>query len=154
MSMNLTYDWNGHTDMPVTASEKSDFEVAGIVRMLMRNDLQHEHICVMARDRIMGLSKANAALTARVAELEKALAARQWQPMDTAPKDGRHCILSVPEGAFYYSVQGAYHDGQWNAVHRDNVEPVAWMPNVLLPAELAPWKRDHSAALNKEPSNG
>ncbi|TCU34089.1 hypothetical protein [Rhizobium azibense] len=56
-----------------------------------------------------------------------------WQSMDTAPKDGKHCILAVKEGAFIYSVQGAFQNGQWNAVHRGDVKPLCWMPNVLLP---------------------
>jgi hypothetical protein len=59
-----------------------------------------------------------------------------WQPMETAPRNGKHCILAVKQGAFIYSVQGAFQDGQWNAVHRDNVEPLCWMPNVLIPAEF------------------
>lgn len=61
-----------------------------------------------------------------------------WQPMGTAPLDGKHCILSVQEGAFIVSVQGFYHGGKWIAVHRDNVQPLAWMPNVLLPDALCP----------------
>lgn len=64
---------------------------------------------------------------------EAALAKAGWQGMDSAPLDGKTCILSVPEGPFFYSVQGAFQNGQWNCVHRDNVKPVAWMPNVLLP---------------------
>lgn len=59
-----------------------------------------------------------------------------WQTMDTAPRDGKHCILAVKEGAFICSVQGAFQAGQWNAVHRDNVEPLCWMPNVRLPEAI------------------
>lgn len=66
----LTYDWNGHTDMPVQDAAKSDLEVAARVRMLMRNDLFHENVCTLARDRIMGLSK-------RLAKVRAALAAVQ-----------------------------------------------------------------------------
>lgn len=55
----MTYDWNGHSDMPVQSPELSDYEVAGRVRMLMRNQLDHESVCTLARDRIMGLSKLN-----------------------------------------------------------------------------------------------
>ena len=62
-----------------------------------------------------------------------------WQSMETAPTNGKHCILAVQEpGGFIYSMQGAYQDGQWNAVHRDDVKPLAWMPNVLLPEHLRP----------------
>ena len=57
----------------------------------------------------------------------------EWQPMDSAPLNGRHCILAVKEGPFVYSVQGAYDGKQWNCVHRDNVNPLYWMPNKLLP---------------------
>lgn len=53
----LTYDWNGHTDLPVSGAHLSDLEVAARVRMLMRTDLTHESTCELARDRIMGLSK-------------------------------------------------------------------------------------------------
>jgi hypothetical protein len=57
----------------------------------------------------------------------------EWRDMADAPRDGKNCILSIKEGAFFYSVQGAFQNGQWNVVHRNDVEPVAWMPNVLLP---------------------
>lgn len=71
-----------------------------------------------------------------------------WQSMETAPTNGKHCILAVPEpSGFVYSVQGAYQDGQWNAVHRDNVKPLAWMPNTLLPEHLRP-----RAAIQGNPS--
>ena len=46
----------------------SDAEVASRVRMLMRDDIEHESICVMARDRIRYLS---AALEARNLETER-----------------------------------------------------------------------------------
>ncbi len=39
------------------AGKKSDIEVAGMVRMLMRDDLNHEFVCVAGRDRIMYLSQ-------------------------------------------------------------------------------------------------
>ena len=35
--------------------DKSDIEVAHLVRMLMRRDLMHEAVCTAARDRIMYL---------------------------------------------------------------------------------------------------
>ncbi|WPE19905.1 hypothetical protein [Shinella zoogloeoides] len=67
-----------------------------------------------------------------------AAALPQWQSMDTAPLDGTHCILSLQEDAFIVSVQGFHHRGKWIAVHRDDVQPLAWMPNILLPDDLAP----------------
>lgn len=68
----LTYDWNGHEDMPIMGAQFSDFEIAAKVRMLMRDQLDHEAVCVMARDRIMGRSK-------QAAEMLTALkAAEEW----------------------------------------------------------------------------
>lgn len=57
----------------------------------------------------------------------------EWRTMDSAPLNGRHCILAVKEGPFVYSVQGAYDGKKWNCVHRENVSPLYWMPNKLLP---------------------
>jgi hypothetical protein len=62
-----------------------------------------------------------------------------WQDISTAPKDGKHCILAVQEGVFVWSVQGAYDGRQWNAVHRSDVQPLAWMPNVRVPDAFLPW---------------
>lgn len=62
-----------------------------------------------------------------------------WQPMETAPKNGKHCILAIKSGAFVYSIQGSFANGKWlNAADIDS-EPLAWMPNVRLPAEFCPW---------------
>lgn len=60
----------------------------------------------------------------------------RWRDMRSAPTCGRHCILSIKEGSFFWSVQGAYQNGQWNCVYRDNVDPVAWMPNLPLPDDV------------------
>lgn len=56
-----TFHWLGnlremsHLDVP-------DLEVARRVRMLMRDDLNHESVCTMARDRIMTLFEEKEAL--------------------------------------------------------------------------------------------
>ena len=47
----------------MTYSRLSDLEMANKVRMLMRDDLSHEFVCVGARDRIMYLSQQNSALS-------------------------------------------------------------------------------------------
>ncbi len=65
-----TYDWNGHTDLPISYAHFTDEQMAGAVRMLMRGDLSHEGVVCGARDRIMCLVKEKAALEARIAELE------------------------------------------------------------------------------------
>lgn len=78
----MTYDWNGHTH-EIDRPELSDYAVAGEVRMLMRSQLNHEEICVMARSRIMGLSKElkrvkadNAAMLAALKDVEASLQGR------------------------------------------------------------------------------
>lgn len=63
-----------------------------------------------------------------------------WRDMSTAPDDGKHCLLVVKEGAFFYVVQGKLRNGKWSAVHRDDVKPICWMPNIRIPQEfLAPY---------------
>ena len=71
----------------MTFAHLSDLEVAGMDRMLMRHDLEHEAVCCGSRDRIMYLSQMNAILTdkgenlccglgtayLKIAELRKAL---------------------------------------------------------------------------------
>lgn len=69
-----------------------------------------------------------------------AVASAGWQPMETAPLDGKHCIIAVQEGAFIYSVQGSFDGKRWNAVHAVGVKPLCWMPNVRLPPEFLPAK--------------
>lgn len=64
-----------------------------------------------------------------------------WQPMDTAPMDGTHCILAIQEGAFVWSVQGSYDGKRWNSVIGSDVKPLAWMQNILLPDHLTPEER-------------
>lgn len=59
-----TYDWNGHTHA-IRRPDLPDDEVAAMVRMLMRGDLNHERICVIARDRIMALLKEKTELEQR-----------------------------------------------------------------------------------------
>ena len=65
-----TYDWNGHTNLPISYPDLSDFHMAGKVRMLMRSDLDHEGVVCGARDRIMCLSQEKALLEERVQQLE------------------------------------------------------------------------------------
>lgn len=62
----------------------------------------------------------------------------EWQSMNTAPKDGKHCILAIKVGAFIYSVQGAFMNNKWMNVLDVDTEPLCWMPNVLIPKEFLP----------------
>jgi hypothetical protein len=42
--------------------------------------------------------------------------------METAPLDGKHCILAIKCSAFVYAIQGAFMKGKWmNAadIHAD-----------------------------------
>lgn len=65
MNVPRTYDWNGKTDLPMSRPDVDDVEVARLVRMLCRTDLNHEYVCTLARDRIMALVKENAQLRER-----------------------------------------------------------------------------------------
>lgn len=65
----------------------SDFEVAGEVRMLMRDTLNHEVICVRARDKIAVLSVALRASEAEVERLRKAQKSFV-EALDEAEKQG------------------------------------------------------------------
>ena len=108
-----------------------------------------------AFDERMKASEARATTAeAENAMLKAELAAREWQSMDTAPLNGKHCILAVKSGAFVYSVQGSYQNGQWNCAMEDDVQPLAWMPNVLLPDHLCPWRAVEGAALPMLPCEG
>lgn len=70
-----------------------------------------------------------------------------WQDMSTAPKDGKHCILAIQteDKCFVYSIQGAFMGGKWLNAANIKTEPLAWMPNVLLPDELCPWTDAYKA---------
>lgn len=60
-----TYTWNGQTH-PIGKPHLTDVEMAGEVRMLMRDQLNHEAICTAARDRIMCLVAEKEALKERI----------------------------------------------------------------------------------------
>lgn len=66
-----TYTWNGKT-FPISRPELSDEDVAGKVRMLMRNQLNHESVCCLARERIMCLVSEVSALQAKIDALHSA----------------------------------------------------------------------------------
>lgn len=59
----------------ISAPHLSDEEVAGRVRMLMRDQLDHEAVCTLGRDRIMCLTEELATARARISELEALTAA-------------------------------------------------------------------------------
>jgi hypothetical protein len=65
-----TYDWNDNKDMEIMSPEMSDFEVANRVRMIGRNDLDLEMVCVLGRDRIMCLVKEKAKLEKELADIK------------------------------------------------------------------------------------
>ncbi len=60
----------------------SDLEIADRVRMLMRTDLDHEAVCVMARDRIKYLSGRLTAVERQLREADAAYALQRWQTGD------------------------------------------------------------------------
>lgn len=68
--MTIDNHWAFHiVARPMAYADKSDQEVAGMVRMLMRDDLEHESICVAARDRIGKLSHDVATLQGNIESL-------------------------------------------------------------------------------------
>lgn len=67
----MTYDWL-HRDMKIGRPDLNDYQVASMVRMLMRGDLNHEMVCTLGRDRIMGLSKEIARLRIELAAARSA----------------------------------------------------------------------------------
>ena len=58
----------------MSGERMTDSEVALMVRMLMRDQLDHEMVCTLARDRIMALSYQLSAERKRREEAEKELA--------------------------------------------------------------------------------
>jgi hypothetical protein len=71
---------------------------------------------------------------------------RNWRDMAEAPRDGMHVILAVQSGPFVYAIQGAYMSGEWHNAADIESEPLCWMPNVMIPDEFLPWKREKSDA--------
>lgn len=70
-----TYTWLGKTH-EIAAAHMSDIEVAGEVRMLMRDQLDHEAVCCTARDRIVCLHEEKQALISAIRSLREEKAAR------------------------------------------------------------------------------
>lgn len=68
------FDWLHNKNRKIGMPDVSDEDLAGRVRMLMRNDLDHEMIVCAARDRIMCLVKEKRELAERVKTLESELA--------------------------------------------------------------------------------
>jgi hypothetical protein len=57
----------------------------------------------------------------------------KWQPIQTAPKDGRPVLLSFrDEDDEWCVIQGWYEseiaDRQWYDIYHGPVEPIHWMP--------------------------
>lgn len=71
--------------------DESDVEIAIRVRMLMRNDLMHEAVCMAARDRICRLVLRNAALVIALTEAEAFIAGFEDDPA----QDGVKALLKT-----------------------------------------------------------
>ncbi len=72
----------------------------------------------------------------------------EWQPMNTAPKCGKHSIFAIKFGPFVYSIQGTWDAREQkfiNAADREG-EYLAWMPNVMLPDVFCPWTEEYKEA--------
>ncbi len=70
--------------------------------------------------------------------LRLALVGREWQPIETAPKDGRQLILLLTPSGF---PQVAYSNTWWTAGFSVECKPTHWMP---LPA-AAPQAKEQTA---------
>jgi hypothetical protein len=73
---------NREADMPWL----SDEEVAGLVRMLMRDQFNHEQICCVARDRILHLTQDRARLLTALQDLVDAWEAKHLDDPTTGGK--------------------------------------------------------------------
>jgi hypothetical protein len=91
-----TYTWNGHTHQ-IAYPQFSDETMAGVVRMLMRGDLNHESIVCAARDRIMCLVAENDALST---QLTTAHAAGKAEGLREAESYVCSALDALTSGAF------------------------------------------------------
>lgn len=67
------------------------------------------------------------------AALQEARAERDWQPIETAPKDGRYMLLMWPHWSPRHAIIGRWFCGEWDAIwrlegDRDDPSPTHWMP--------------------------
>lgn len=69
-----------------------------------------------------------------------------WQPMSTAPTNGKHVILAIKSGSFVYAIEGAFMEGKWMNAADIDVEPLCWMPKNLIPDAFLPWTDEFKAA--------
>lgn len=69
-----------------------------------------------------------------------------WQNMSTAPKDGKHCILAIKDGAFVWTISGAFKNGKWMNAADIESEPLCWMPSAKIPDVFLPWTDEYKAS--------
>ena len=93
-------------------------------------------------------ARIRAALSAQVQDVAG------WRSMDSAPKDGKHCLLAVKAGPFVYAVQGAYSMGEWGNAADIHSEPLCWMPLTRIPPVYLPWTAEFSAAAPAKQEGG
>jgi len=99
----MTSTQHGLNDPEMPLSETagghlSHDEVANAVRMLTRHDLNHEMVCVTARDRIKWLATQNAAMLSALRRVSDFLAVK----LD----DGQACILEDEVNAILSQIDG------------------------------------------------
>ncbi|HAU76315.1 MAG TPA: hypothetical protein DCW88_12530 [Agrobacterium sp.] len=131
-------------------AEAAEAEVKLIREAVVELLDQAEHVCLgahtprdineAARNLADPIAKVHTALSAQVQDVAG------WQSMDSAPKDGKHCLIAVKTGPFVYAVQGAFLDGEWENVAGINSEPLCWMALTRIPPVYLPWTDEFAAA--------
>ena len=113
-------------------ADKTDIEVAHMVRMLMRNELAHEAVCCAARDRIMYLSQQNEVKQAIIdnynLDMLMDVFKREMEKQVTAAfLDGRKNGLGEAANA----VISCYWHGKCLGVTQSNFEEIAGVINKI-----------------------
>jgi len=107
---------------------------ADVAKLMMLHDVAAETRRVLISGGNVPQNEADRSRQSRAAlesALRVALTPMGWQPIETAPKDGRHLILLLTPSGF---PQVAYSNTWWTAGFSVECKPTHWMP---LPAAQA-----------------
>lgn len=79
----------------------------------------------------LGLIKDVEGNVCKFSDVQKILTAHQWQPIETAPKDGTSILLYGGDWIF----EGRFSDGGWVHAYENDDTPTHWMPLPQLPGD-------------------